>query len=189
MSALFWLSYAALWCCTALLFVAVVLLRWPDSARRVQAPLVSSQGPAAGVRFPRKSLFSLDGESVVVGSPRRAPFQLVLFTAARCRPCKDALTTMMRLQPSLHEECEIVVICSGLPSDIAEFAKSDGADSMVIADNGRAISQTLGIVATPFAFLIDRSGVIRAKGLGGSEDSVRKLLDGQSPALQPALVS
>jgi thiol-disulfide isomerase/thioredoxin len=105
-------------------------------------------------------------------------WSLLLFTDPGCVSCQSALPILERLAPKVERPLRTLVVTSAEP---AQIAASDAFMTTSI-DIGRArddvASRLYRTHVTPFAYLIDAEGKIRAKGIATDESAMRKIVYG-----------
>lgn len=100
---------------------------------------------------------------------------LLVFTQSRCGPCHDIAPELNRL----HEtgEQQVLVVNNGEPDATAEWAAEIRAAFPIATQEDRSVSKEYQVLATPYAFVVDERGVIAAKGVAGSPQYLRYILE------------
>ena len=125
----------------------------------------------------------------------RGEVVLLNIWATWCPPCRDEMPSMQRLHDELAPEgLKVVAVsvdaanglidASGHPGgNIGDFAREFGLTFTIWHDPSAEIQRTYRATAVPESFVIDRSGYITRKVIGGTEwdspesvDSFRRLL-------------
>lgn len=102
-------------------------------------------------------------------------WSLLLFADPGCVSCQTAVSALERLTPTLRETQILVATSAEAPVIAAVEAFRDA--SVPVSHVAREVlSRMYHTLSTPFAYVIDPEGVIRAKGIMGDEDALRKLL-------------
>jgi cytochrome c biogenesis protein CcmG, thiol:disulfide interchange protein DsbE len=147
--------------------VVVLATREPASNRQTQSPLIGRQAPAVV-----GTSILADGASfdlAAVGASGR--WTVVNFFATWCGPCQTEHPELVEWERR-HESIGDAVLVSVLWEDDVEsgvdFFAQRGGDWPVIADDtdGR-IGSSYGVVAMPESYVVDPSGVVRARITGG----------------------
>lgn len=186
-----WLaSYALAWVLLLCLgFLVLGLLRQLGLAdwriRQLEATTprrIGRDGLAPGATAPGFSLQGVDGHELSLGSLAGRPV-LLAFTEPGCGPCD-------RLVPALNQlnrkrDAEVVAISGGDQETARTWARQRGVEFPVLVQEGSRVSRRYEVFATPFGFLIDRDGVIAARGILNGDDDVGFLLSTASKR-QPA---
>lgn len=163
------------WLVTALVLAVVavlVVVGW-DRRERVQP---ADRGSAA----PDFAAPTLAGDTLRLGE-LRGQVVLLNFWATWCPPCLREMPSMERLYQEWKDEgLEIVAVSLdaapgerdelGVPGgDVARFVAEHGLSFPILLDPAGESRRVYDIVGLPTTFLIDRSGMIREKVLGGRE--------------------
>jgi hypothetical protein len=106
----------------------------------------------------------------------RGHWSLLLFADPGCASCETALQALEQLAPTFTHTLHIQVVTSAELSQImaVEVFTTTSFDISHIRHD--VVSQLYRTRVTPFAFLIDPEGIIRAKGIAGNERSLRTLM-------------
>lgn len=103
-------------------------------------------------------------------------WSLLAFVEPGCVSCRSTIPALERLVPSFEQRISIMVVTSAEPALIAavdEFRAASLGINRVGKDMPDKLYQTR---STPFAYLIDPGGIIRAKGVVTNEPAIRKLV-------------
>ncbi len=103
-------------------------------------------------------------------------WSLLVFVEPGCVSCRSTIPALERLVPSFKQRTSIMVMTSAEPALIAavdEFRAASLGINRVSKDVPDKLYQTH---STPFAYLIDPGGIIRAKGIVADEPAIRKLV-------------
>ncbi len=138
--------------------------------------MVSDHGPKVGERSPTFALSSLTGdETVTIGSARDKAL-LVFFLSPTCPICKKLLPILRSVRDSESDWMDIVLASDGEEEKHRRFIANAG-----LSDFPDGISTDLGlgyrVARLPFAVLLDKEGVIRAKGLVNSREQLESLFN------------
>lgn len=148
-----------------------------------------------GTRAPDFSAHTLDGQPISL-SHYEGEVILLNIWATWCPPCREEMPSMQQLYEELGPEGLKIVAVSidadpGVlgPSDqvggnVGEFAREMGLTFDIWRDPVGRIQQTYRTTAVPETFVIDRSGHIVRKDIGGviwdtepRKDLIRRLLE------------
>ncbi len=103
-------------------------------------------------------------------------WSLLLFVEPGCVSCRSTIPALERLTPSFEQRIRVLVVTSAEPALIAavdEFRTASLGINRVSIDVLDKLYQTR---STPFAYLIDPGGMIRAKGIATDEPAIRKMV-------------
>jgi methylamine dehydrogenase accessory protein MauD len=136
--------------------------------------LTINSGPQVGERSPQFNLKDLNGQDVIIGGSQEKSL-LLFFLSPNCPICKKLLPVLKSLRKD-EPWLNIVLASDGNEFDHKGFyLKNDLYDfSYIISiDLGMAFH----VSKLPFAVLIDKDGVIRAKGLVNSREQIESLFN------------
>lgn len=149
--------------------------------------LVTDAGPAVGQPSPIFDLTGLQSEQVVIGGPQ-AKSTLLFFLAPTCPVCKKLIPILKLLARDEADQLRVVLASDG-EADHLQFMREQGLQAMPYL-----LSTELGmgyrVSRLPYAVLIDREGVVKAKGLVNSREQLDSLLNAQdmgTPTIQKYL--
>ena len=111
---------------------------------------VEDEGPALGGAVDVHHATDPDGQTVLLGGPTDRG-RLALFTSPTCGICRQ--------------------VAPGLPA----VAAAGGLDPLVVSDPGA--EEALNVPGTPYALVLDRHGVVRAKGTVNNLEQLEGLVD------------
>jgi cytochrome c biogenesis protein CcmG/thiol:disulfide interchange protein DsbE len=164
------------------LFVAVLATRDSDPTNRaVDSPLLGKPNPG------------LSGESLLDGETfdlRDAEGQWVLvnFFATWCEPCRKEHPDLVRFAQDHRVAGDagvVSVVFEDQPEDVEGFFRDNGGDWPVVHDTEGEVVVDWSVSGVPESYLVDPSGGVRAKIVGGVDaDKLEDLLrraQGQGP--------
>lgn len=175
MTAIFYLSYGALW--VLLLVQGLLLLMLYRHFGLVTLGTeegVKRDGLAVGEFAPAFQGIDTGGEHREWDRHPHHP-TLLLFVTPDCAPCAQvmpAVGALRRHNPGL----EIAAVVPGRIDALARFVDKYHPSFACFADNGRQVFDRYRVRVTPFAFVIGVDGRIRAKGLCSDPSRLRALL-------------
>lgn len=171
-----WLaSYLVLWGVVIALAVLVLALARQIGTLHLRlgprgALEVDDEGPPLGEAPQPIDLSDLRGRPVAVGGPGSP--QLVLFVSPGCPVCHDVLPSLPVAARSGDLAARVVVDAD---EGRAGHAYGNGVGAPVIA--GPDLARAYRIPGTPYAVILDRLGVVRAKGTVNSMEQLEGLVD------------
>lgn len=102
-------------------------------------------------------------------------WSLLVFADPGCESCRNTVVALGRITPKLRQVTRVLVVTHADPALIATVeAFRDTAVDVGRVDFDMSI-KLYNTHTTPFAYLIDSAGVIRAKGIAGDEAMIRKI--------------
>ena len=182
-----WLaSYIALW--AVVLFQGVVifiLLRQLGVIYLGTAQGVAGDGLSPGERAPDFALPDLDGREIALSGFRGLPLLLV-FGSPSCGPCKTLIPDLQAFAAEKRDQLRVLFLSRGEVEDARTFAREQDVRVPVAVHPDEALAEKYKVRVTPFAFVIDGEGVVRAKGLANNRAHLDMLLrqsaNGGSPS-------
>ncbi|HYI62541.1 MAG TPA: TlpA disulfide reductase family protein [Acidimicrobiales bacterium] len=156
-----------------LLFVVLLASRDPAGERQVQSPLLGRAAPRIEGTTIRGRPFdsaAYDGRWLVVN-----------FFATWCAPCIEEHPELMAFQRTQAEAGEanvVSVVFSDDEASVRRFFARQGGDWPVVLAEGTTIPDW-GVAGVPESFVVDPTGVVRAKLVGGvTAAGLQRFLDG-----------
>jgi methylamine dehydrogenase accessory protein MauD len=133
---------------------------------------IHDSGIPIGRRVPDIPLKTFDGGSWLPGREAGSPY-ILFFGATYCKDCASILPIARRLEGS-----GLRIVFLIFQKDFQEGSRY--AREMDIWTNAIPIDQAIGhrfdVAAVPFAYAVDRNGIIRAKGLAGTVHQLQQLV-------------
>ena len=149
--------------------------------------LVTDAGPVVGQPSPILDITGLQSEQVVIGGPQ-ATSTLLFFLSPTCPVCKKLIPILKHVSRDESAQLRVVLASDG-EGDHLQFMREQGLQSMPYV-----LSTELGmsyrVSRLPYAVLLDREGLVRAKGLVNSREQLDSLLNAQdmeTPTIQQYL--
>lgn len=172
-----WLvSYIALW--TVVLFQGVViflLLRQLGVIYLGTAQGVARDGLPLGRRAPDFALPDLDGRPTSLAGFRGLPL-LLIFGSATCAPCRTLIPDLNVFARERRDDLRVLFLCRGGVQEARRFAGEVDVQVPVAVHPDEQLPDQYKTRVTPFAFLVDGEGMIRAKGLANNREHLELLL-------------
>ena len=161
----------------ALGFLIIVMYRQLALVERLKDSNSEREGLPIGEKAPA---FEYTPVNRSTDAPTRfepkGKWSLLLFADPGCASCQTTLIALERLAPKLERTMQVLVATSAEPAQIAA-ADAFRTSSIEIGRVRNDLSSRLYRTnITPFGYLIDPEGLIRAKGVTGDESSLRKLM-------------
>jgi methylamine dehydrogenase accessory protein MauD len=168
-------SYVVLWFLVIGLSVVVVALARQVGTLHLRlgprgALELDDEGPPLGEAPAPIDATDVNGEPISIGGPGEA--QMMLFVSPTCRSCAEVL-------PSLS----VVASAGAMTPIVLTDADSDGARSIAARRiNARVVSspeaaRVYDVPGTPYVVVLDRTGVVRAKGTANNLEQMEGLVD------------
>ena len=147
--------------------------------------LVTDAGPAVGEPSPSFQLRGIQSEAVAIGGPSERA-TLVFFLSPTCPVCKKLLPVLKAMQRDERRAVSVVLASDGERAEHLRFFTEQGLGHMPYV-----LSTELGmgyrVSRLPYAVLLDRGGMVAAKGLVNSREQLDSLLNAHdmgAPSIQ-----
>jgi thiol-disulfide isomerase/thioredoxin len=161
----------------ALGFLVIMVYRQIGFLLRLRDLGTEREGLPTGKKAPVFDYFPVNGDANI---PTRfdptGKWTLLLFIEPSCVSCQSAFLALERLAPKLKSAIYPLVVTSADPALLNAFGIFSTASLPISQVNRDVFLDLYQTRSTPFAYLIDPSGTIQAKGVVGDESSIGKLL-------------
>ena len=177
MEGIWLIAFIALWAVVVLQgFFILFLYREVGLHLLNRAEAISRDGLKIGLEAPEVSLpDALSEGALTLGDFRRRP-QLVIFGGPQCTACHELLPDMIQFAAD-QDQVEVVLISSSDLEASRNYAvRNNFRKIRVLADPDQKLYAAFGTRVTPFGFLVDGQGAIRAKGLLNHRDHIELVL-------------
>ncbi len=106
----------------------------------------------------------------------RGNWSLLLITDPECASCRNALTTLTKLEPQLRSRLRMLAITTSDPTFIEAISDFRNSPIEIGHVEREVVHKSYLINTTPFFYVIDPEGVIRAKRVTDDENGIKKAL-------------
>lgn len=164
------ISHLALW--GVVLFVLFLLLGtlrvlgmlyWRlEQVQAVTPGRLNRNGLRRGAKAPDFILPDVAGQPVALSQFAGRPVLLALMRTD-CGPCQRVIPELNRLQE--QGRLQVVTVTHGSAEEVRRWAERVHARFPVLVQENLDISRRYEVFTTPFGFLLNENGIIRAKGL------------------------
>jgi peroxiredoxin len=169
-SSLIFLCFALTWILLCIVgFVLLGALRnhavlsWRVDQLALTAPVkINRNGLKLGANAPGFALPDTTGKTVSL-EEFAGRSVLLVFTQTGCGPCKSIIPALEHLQKKAS--LQIVVVNRGDLASTRDWAETVRASFPILTQEGIEVAKKYEAFVTPFAFLIDESGVVVSRGL------------------------
>jgi methylamine dehydrogenase accessory protein MauD len=173
-----WLvSYVVLW--ALVLFqgaVIFLLLRQLGVIYMGTAQGVSRDGLALGRRAPEFTAPDLAGRPISLSDFLGRPL-LLIFGSVACAPCRTLIPDLNVFADERRDDLRALFLCRGSVEEARRFAHELDVRVPFAVHPDEELPEKYKARVTPFAFLIDGEGVVRAKGLANNRSHLDMLLE------------
>lgn len=134
--------------------------------------------------FEAKSFFSKEVTSVrsFQGKPT-----LISFISPGCKPCQELIPEWNRAYIKYKDKINFLVVGIGDSNGFTRMLDNNPLSGELLLDDERAILTSCNVRVTPFAFIVDESGIVKGKGLcNGIEhiDGLISYLNGEAEKVE-----
>jgi methylamine dehydrogenase accessory protein MauD len=141
--------------------------------------LMINRGPEIGEAMAALDVTDLDGREWRIGGANvNGKSTLILFLSPTCPVCKTLLPVVRSSRQQERDWLEVVLASDGDPAQHRQFVQQ-----YQLRDFPYLVSPSLGlnyqVNRLPFAALIDKDGVLRARGLVNSREHLESLFEAQ----------
>lgn len=176
MSGAWLVSYVVLWGVVAFQAVVIFLiLRQLGQMYLGTAQGISRDGLAAGRTAPEFTVPDLLGGTISLAQFRGTPLLLV-FGASDCKPCQGLIPDLNAFAEQYREQLNVLYLSRSEPDAARAFVAEHNVKVPVGVHPDMELSEQYQARVTPFAFLIDGEGIVRAKGLANGHEHLDMLL-------------
>jgi methylamine dehydrogenase accessory protein MauD len=137
--------------------------------------MMIDHGPEVGERSPTFHVSTYDGKPVTVGraiTPERP--SLLMFTGPTCPICSKLLPIIRSVAAS--EGADVILISDGSPAEHREFLRNHPLEEELYVVSAE-IGMRYQVSKVPYGVLLDKDGVIQAKGLCNTREHVESLFE------------
>jgi methylamine dehydrogenase accessory protein MauD len=169
-------SYIVLWLLVIVLSVLLLSLARQVGTLHLRlgprgALELDDEGPPLGEAPPPVETRDSRGNRITVGGPGSSQF--LLFVSPSCLICRQVVPSL----PAVSEVgslAPLVISDSEEPNGAHEYISGGRATPVVL---GPDIAQTYRVPGTPYAVILDRLGIVRAKGTVNNLEQMEGLVD------------
>ena len=142
-------------------------------------------GPSRGLAPYPMTLRLLDGTQLEIGKARAKPM-LLLFYWPGCTVCRDLAPSLRTLHRVWRREVDLVLVSSAPAGELLTDLREQGLAEFP-ASSSPILWDAWGVNGSPIAFVLDRGGVIREKGIVNTIEQIEYLLDDPAPSAPAAV--
>jgi methylamine dehydrogenase accessory protein MauD len=170
-------SQIGLW--VFVVFLALLVLGLYRQVAELAMPLSArvsmQQGLDIGERAPSFKLADQRGNEVAFASDiNGAGPSIVAFGSPDCEPCNDLADELRDLAP---ESLRILFVAGTSRKESKDFAATHQVQYPVLTDDDTSSTREgYKVSSTPYVYVIDRGGVVRAKGIASNRETVTALV-------------
>ena len=187
MSGLWLISYIALWVLVILLTTVVLgLVRQLGLIYLRLGPeqnvLATKEGLELGSPAPDfRATDIVHGKEITLPDLKGRQSVLV-FVSSSCSPCLELMPHIAAAQRSWDGKVNIVLFSQGSAQANLDLANDHKLKTLVLSDPTGTISTAYKVRATPFAYRLDKDGLVRRRGIVNKLEDLEALLEDASPS-------
>lgn len=169
-------SYVVMWVLVVVLTVVVVALARQIGTLHLRlgprgALEMDDEGPPLGEAPPHEETTDSQGRHARIGGPGEA--QLLLFVSPGCHLCEQVLPSLPVVGRK-HELAPYVLADADADEVVSQYERRR-LDARVVSAN--LIAQRYRVPGTPYVVVLDRLGVVRAKGTVNNLEQLEGLVE------------
>lgn len=163
----------------ALGFLVIVMYRQLGFLLHLKDFGTEREGPSLGEKVAAFDYISINQNTgASVHFEPGGEWSLLLFADPGCMSCQDVLPIFERFLSKVEKPLRVLVLTSAEPALIATSEAFRTTFLSIGRVNREVSSKLYHTNITPFACLIDTTGVIRSKGVAADEATIRKIMNG-----------
>jgi hypothetical protein len=160
----------------ALGFLIIVMYRQVAFLQRLKDGGSEREGLPVGEKAPAFDYMPVNRKSASSRFDPKGTWSLLVFADPTCVSCQGALLALEQMVPKLGQTMRVLVATSADPAQISAVDAFRTASVDISRVPGDVPSRLYQTTITPFGYVIDPEGKIRAKGVTTDEASIRKIV-------------
>ncbi len=169
------ISYVALWIIVITQGIALVLVfRSVGTVFLASREGIYRDGLQIGTKAPLFRAYE-HGEERSLGD-YVGKWLVLVFAAPACQICLNLIPGLEILREDLGKEAEVLILLRAGDEVAADYRQITNTTMPVLAIGQRGVAEQWLVRVSPFAHILDPSGVIKAKGLVNTVENVTHLL-------------
>lgn len=140
------------------------------------AALTTAQGLAINSPAPEVELSDIDGRQVHIGK-KNPKERLLLFLSTSCPVCTNLLPNLRGIFRNESKHMDIIVSVNGEDMDKHALYHGICQQESLFYIKSEEVFTRFQVASVPYAIIVDREGLVRAKGLVNTAEQVESLLD------------
>jgi methylamine dehydrogenase accessory protein MauD len=187
MNGIWLISYISLWILVVVLTIIVLgLVRQLGIIYLRLGPeqnlLATTEGLELGKPLPEFEANEFTHNRIFTAKDLEGRQSILVFVSPSCSPCKELMPHLIEFQKSWDGKINIVLFCQGEARPGIEFFSSYDLHSYLIIDQEGKLSETFHVRATPYAYSLDKDGIVQKRGIVNNRSGLEELLDKFSPS-------
>ena len=162
---------------SALGFLIIVMYRQVAFLQQLNDQGSEREGLPSGEKAPAFDYTPINqGKAAPAHFEPRGRWVLLVFADPGCVSCQNTLLALERLMPKLEPVMRVLVVTTAEPAQIAAVDAFRSASCDICRIRSDVSYKLYRTSVTPFGYLIDLEGMIRARGIVVDEASIRKIV-------------
>jgi len=161
----------------ALGFLIIVMYRQVAFLQQLNDQGSEREGLPSGEKAPAFDYTPINqGKAAPAHFEPRGRWTLLVFADPGCVSCQSTLLALERLAPKLEQKMRVLVLTS---AELGEINAADAfrtSSTVISRVHSDVPSRLYRITVTPFGYLIDPAGMIRARDIVADESAIQKLV-------------
>jgi methylamine dehydrogenase accessory protein MauD len=136
-----------------------------------------AQGPAVGKSAPRRDVVDIESGKHTLGAPSER-HQILIFTSPNCPWCEEMAPHIAPFFSSLGSDYDLLLVLADQPpaGQSNAYARRLGGGAPLKLAIAPELFESYAVPGTPYGLLIDRDGIVRAKGTTNSLTDLQTLV-------------
>ena len=182
MSGIWLVSYLALWALVVLLTVVVLgLVRQLGLIHLRLGPesdlVTTNEGLEIGLPAPDFQANDVISGDKIVLSNLKGTKSILIFVSPSCQPCQELMPHIVTFHRSKNGKVKIVLFIQTDVRESMQFAENHQLRTHVVADPQGNLSKIYQVRATPFAYGLDKEGIVQRQGVVNNLQALEALLE------------
>ncbi|MCD8511815.1 MAG: redoxin domain-containing protein [Bacillus sp. (in: Bacteria)] len=138
---------------------------------------IARDGIAFGQPIPRYNIFSLTkNKDVLMEDFLGKKPALIAFISPTCKPCMELLPDWKEKESTQNGKINFITVVVGEERKVYDLLKKREIAGEVLWDKNKELFSAFKVRVTPFAFAVNELGLVKDKGLCGSNEQIDFLL-------------
>ncbi|MDG5786177.1 redoxin domain-containing protein [Evansella sp. AB-P1] len=133
---------------------------------------IAKDGVSLGATLPSAEAYSMINKKTVNIKGISNKSSIILFLSPNCKPCRGIIDDWNKTQISYSKDVTFVMVIVGEEKEVFYFNNKYKLNGEILWDESKGLFTRFKVRVTPFAFAIDRNGLINNKGLCGSKEQL-----------------
>lgn len=181
MSGLWLISYVVLW--ILVIVLSIIVLGLVRQLGLIHYRLESEQnlwttpeGLEIGSKAPEfRAMDLIQGKELTLQNLKGST-SLLVFVSPTCGPCIELMPYIVEFQKSQDDKLNMMLVSQASSQASLDFVTTYKSRVFIIADPDSLISKIYKVPATPFAYHLDKDGIVRHRGITNNSKALDELI-------------